>query len=140
MSNRNRAAALALAERVGDADRNECVEVLTRARALGTLSADEFEERVDRAWRSRVRADLDVLTVDLPAPAKPGRLRRRDPRHLGRRTVAFARFALPLGTVVAGALGLDAIGFDDEFVAGSFFGGVAGFVLARMGSALTRDR
>ncbi len=128
---------------MGDADRNECVEVLTEARALGTLSADEFEERVDHAWRSRVRADLDVLTVDMPVSVGT---RGRAPR--GARWVPTAstarRRALNWGVPVSGVTVLvwfiGATGGSDEAVFGGLLGGVTGVVVTRIATWATRER
>lgn len=69
--------------RVGDTERNEMAEVLTRHYSDGRLDETEFRERVDRAMRARTVGDLRGLTDDLPAlgglapaPARPPRTRR----------------------------------------------------------------
>jgi hypothetical protein len=61
--------------RVDDQQRNETVDQLSSAVATGKLSADEFEERSERALTARTRADLDVLVDDLDAalPVKRAR-------------------------------------------------------------------
>ncbi|WP_328790283.1 MULTISPECIES: DUF1707 SHOCT-like domain-containing protein [unclassified Streptomyces] len=55
--------------RASDADRDRVVERLRDAVAEGRLDMDEFEERLDAAYKSRTYAELEPLTRDLPAPA-----------------------------------------------------------------------
>jgi len=61
--------------RASDADRERVTERLRTAAGEGRLSADELEERLDRAFRARTEAELAPLTADLPAP--PAARRRR---------------------------------------------------------------
>ncbi|WP_330330646.1 DUF1707 domain-containing protein [Streptomyces sp. NBC_00536] len=62
--------------RASDADRERVVERLRDAVAEGRLDMDEFEERLEAAYRSRTYAELEPLTADLPAagqvPGVPG--------------------------------------------------------------------
>ncbi len=53
--------------RVSDADRERTVELLREHHAVGRLTAEEFHERLDRAYAARTRGDLDELLADLPA-------------------------------------------------------------------------
>ncbi|GGV33165.1 DUF1707 SHOCT-like domain-containing protein [Streptomyces spectabilis] len=53
--------------RASDADRERVAEVLREAMAEGRLDMDEFNERVDAAYRARTYGDLAPLTRDLPA-------------------------------------------------------------------------
>ncbi|MEW2529398.1 DUF1707 domain-containing protein [Streptomyces sp. NPDC047071] len=53
--------------RASDADRERVAEVLREALAEGRLDMDEFNERVDTAYRARTYGDLAPLTRDLPA-------------------------------------------------------------------------
>ncbi|MEU9377334.1 DUF1707 domain-containing protein [Streptomyces sp. NPDC048255] len=53
--------------RASDADRDRVVERLRDAVAEGRLDMEEFEERLDAAYRSRTYAELEPLTRDLPA-------------------------------------------------------------------------
>ncbi|MCY0934744.1 DUF1707 SHOCT-like domain-containing protein [Streptomyces sp. H34-S4] len=53
--------------RASDADRERVVDRLRDAVAEGRLDMDEFEERLDAAYRSRTYAELEPLTRDLPA-------------------------------------------------------------------------
>jgi hypothetical protein len=45
--------------------RESAIDRLTRAFVADEVSLDEFEERVDRAYRCRTREELDALTSDL---------------------------------------------------------------------------
>ncbi|MFD5418765.1 DUF1707 domain-containing protein [Streptomyces sp. NPDC127069] len=62
------AAAAALSMRASDADRERVVERLRDAVAEGRLDMEEFEERLEAAYKSRTYAELEPLTRDLPAP------------------------------------------------------------------------
>jgi hypothetical protein len=53
-------------ERITDADRERAIEELRGHMLLGRLTPDEFEERIGSAHAARTRADLDVLSADLP--------------------------------------------------------------------------
>lgn len=55
--------------RASDADRERVVERLRDAVAEGRLDMEEFEERLDAAYKSRTYAELEPLTRDLPASA-----------------------------------------------------------------------
>ena len=57
-----------LMTRIGVADREERVAVLTAAAASGYLSLDELVERLAAVWGSVTQADLVAVTEDLPAP------------------------------------------------------------------------
>jgi hypothetical protein len=69
-----------------DADRDEIAERLRAATADGRLTAEELEERLERAFTARTEAELAPLVADLPAAvaapaaaATPARPRRRGP-------------------------------------------------------------
>ena len=77
--------------RASDADRERSAELLRSAAAEGRLTADELEERLERAFSARTEAELTPLVADLPLAANPPapaaareRLRHRgpDPDHL----------------------------------------------------------
>lgn len=55
--------------RVGDAERQQAVSALGDHYAAGRLDQDEFDTRVQRAYASRTRVDLQGLFGDLPEPA-----------------------------------------------------------------------
>jgi hypothetical protein len=73
-----------------DRDREQAAERLRAAAAEGRLTAEELEERLERAFSARTEAELAPLVGDLPLagdPAPPpARVRRRrrgpDPDHL----------------------------------------------------------
>jgi hypothetical protein len=52
--------------RVSDAERDAVAAQLREHYAQGRLSLDELNERLDRAFASRTRADLQAVTSDLP--------------------------------------------------------------------------
>jgi hypothetical protein len=56
------------AVRVSDADRDATLRVLSEHASVGRLTLDELEERSAKALAAKTRADLAVLTRDLPAP------------------------------------------------------------------------
>src|SRR5487761_2253286 len=52
--------------RVADADREQLAEELREHMLAGRLSAEEFEDRLARAYRALTRAERDALRADLP--------------------------------------------------------------------------
>ena len=62
--------------RASHADREQVIEALKDAFVLGRLTKDEFDARTGQALAARTRAELAVLTADLPrarAASKPTR-------------------------------------------------------------------
>ena len=57
--------------RIGDAERNEISEVLSKHYSDGRLDAAEFQERLDKAMSAKTRADLAGLLDDLPSLQTP---------------------------------------------------------------------
>jgi hypothetical protein len=55
--------------RVGDAERQQAVAALGEHFAAGRLDQDEYDTRVQAAYASRTRVDLQGLFGDLPEPA-----------------------------------------------------------------------
>jgi hypothetical protein len=55
--------------RIGDAERDQAVAMLSEHFVAGRLTQDEFEERSDQATRARYTDDLTPLFEDLPDPA-----------------------------------------------------------------------
>jgi hypothetical protein len=55
--------------RVSDADREFAAAQLREHYAQGRLTLDELNERLDRAFASRTRTDLNAVTSDLPYAA-----------------------------------------------------------------------
>jgi Domain of unknown function (DUF1707) len=60
-----------------DTERERVVDALRSHAAAGRLDADELEERLERAYGARQRADLVPLTADLPVIEPPAPPRRR---------------------------------------------------------------
>lgn len=52
--------------RVGDTEREQAAAALGEHFAQGRLSVDEHDERIDRVWSARTRADLGRVFRDLP--------------------------------------------------------------------------
>ncbi|OLL74054.1 hypothetical protein Ae168Ps1_2437 [Pseudonocardia sp. Ae168_Ps1] len=94
--------------RVGGTERRAVDARLQRAHGEGRLSLEEYEERSARAWAARTRADLEPLTVDLPADTAAPTVTTAAPASRGRDllTTAARSAGGALGTValVAAAL------------------------------------
>ncbi|MEI7035013.1 DUF1707 domain-containing protein [Streptomyces pratensis] len=54
--------------RASDTERERIAELLREAVAEGRLEMDEFEQRLDTAYRARTHGELEPLVQDLPAP------------------------------------------------------------------------
>src|ERR1700732_4284006 len=54
--------------RASDAEREQIAERLREAVAEGRLDMEEFEERLDTAYKARTHGELVPLVRDLPAP------------------------------------------------------------------------
>lgn len=80
--------------RVGDAEREAAVAALGEHYVAGRITAEEHDDRITRAFRARVAADLWPLFSDLPQVAPPSPERRSSGR-------GGPRFA-PLLLVVVG--------------------------------------
>ncbi|MFF8785372.1 DUF1707 domain-containing protein [Streptomyces sp. NPDC015125] len=52
--------------RASDADRERVAEILRDAVAEGRLAMEEFDERLDTAYKARTYRELEPLTADLP--------------------------------------------------------------------------
>ena len=52
--------------RASDADRDRTAALLREHHAAGRLTADEFNERLDKAYAAKTLGDLDQLLSDLP--------------------------------------------------------------------------
>jgi len=53
--------------RASDADRDRTAALLREHHAAGRLTADEFQERLDKAYAAKTLGELDELLSDLPA-------------------------------------------------------------------------
>ncbi len=58
--------------RASDTERERITERLREAVAEGRLSMDEFNERLDAAYRARTSGDLELLVNDLPGNSRGG--------------------------------------------------------------------
>ncbi len=86
--------------RVADSDREQLADELREHMVAGRLTSDEFEERLERAYKAATRAELDAVRADLPM--SPGALalaleRRR--AHLQRRLIQESGGALGISAV-----------------------------------------
>lgn len=54
--------------RASDTERERIAELLRDAVAEGRLEMDEFEQRLDTAYKARTHGELEPLVQDLPAP------------------------------------------------------------------------
>lgn len=57
--------------RISDTEREEVVERLRGALSEGRLELEEFDERVQAAYRAKTYRDLTPLTADLPSAPVP---------------------------------------------------------------------
>jgi hypothetical protein len=53
--------------RVSDAERDRTVELLREHHAVGRITAEEYEERMNKVFAAKTRGELDELLADLPA-------------------------------------------------------------------------
>jgi hypothetical protein len=91
--------------RIGDAERNEVADTLSRHFSDGRIDEGELKERLDRAMTAKTGADLDGILSDLPALAgdvagPPVLVRRRGRRLwlvLAIALVAFVAAPLQMG-------------------------------------------
>ena len=88
--------------RASDADRERTASMLREHHAQGRLTAEEFNDRLDRVFAAKTIGELDALLADLPGidlyrlpaagirPAPPGASRSRAVRAGGGSAVAGA--------------------------------------------------
>lgn len=89
--------------RASDAERERIAEVLREAVAEGRLEMEEFDQRLDRAYRARTHGELEPLVRDLPgagsSSAAPAVVRPRSgsaarwPERIGRPATSGGAFA-----------------------------------------------
>jgi Domain of unknown function (DUF1707) len=92
--------------RASDAEREAVVEALRAHAAAGRLDPDELEQRIERTYAARTRADLVPVVADLPesGPRRPSDDERRQGesgRHEPRRALALVPIALVALVLVA---------------------------------------
>ena len=102
--------------RASDEDRDRTVSLLREHHAAGRLTAEEFNERIDKAYEAKTVGELDELMTDLPGIdlyrlpdaalpryRGPGQARSRRPRAAGcRQWQVLAGLAGGLGVVAVG--------------------------------------
>ena len=85
--------------RASQANREDVIEALKAAYAVGRLTEDEFEARVGQAFASRTYADLAAITADIPAgPVAAQHARMPD------RVVAWGTGAIIAAAALGGAV------------------------------------
>lgn len=57
--------------RASDAERERIAEILREAVAEGRLEMEEFDQRLDRAYKARTHGELEPLVRDLPGVGSP---------------------------------------------------------------------
>jgi hypothetical protein len=89
--------------RIGTAEREQAVQLLTEHLAAGRLELAEFEERVDSVYAARTDSELAALFRDLPGPipAPAGYPVGPSPRRLPRRPILLLLVVLLLFLLVA---------------------------------------
>jgi hypothetical protein len=92
-----------------DADRERIAERLRGAAAEGRLTAEELEERLERAFSGRSEAELEPLIADLPAAA--GAAPRREGRRRGRRLDDHARAYVAVSLLLVSIWALTGAGY-----------------------------
>ncbi|MCG7528200.1 DUF1707 domain-containing protein [Streptomyces sp. OfavH-34-F] len=79
--------------RASDAERERVAEILREALAEGRLEMEEFEQRLDGAYKARTHGELEPLVRDLPAVGTPAAV----PDAVRPRTGSAARWADRVG-------------------------------------------
>lgn len=110
--------------RVGDAERNEVVELLGSHFAAGRLDHAEFERRANTALTAVTRRDLGQLLHDLPAAPAPQPTPPKPHSSLSRSALAtFLALGLIMGIPVLLLMLLGSLMFGAHVTAFSLFGG-----------------
>ena len=111
--------------RIGDEERDECVDALNEHHARGRLSVDELDRRQRAALDAVTDADLSALLLDLPhttglrTPVAAAQdWWSLDPKVRAGRMARWA--AAPFSLVVGGVVVASTVNYDDErnFVTG----------------------
>lgn len=83
------------------ADREHAIDTLKAAFVQGRLAKGEFDARLGRALQSRTRADLAVVTADLPPAPKPARPPARAPSPGGKPVARPSRVIMAATVIYA---------------------------------------
>src|SRR4051794_32382258 len=114
-----------IAVRIGDEERDDCVNALNEHHARGRLSVEELDRRLRAALEAVTDADLSALLLDLPHPTSPRTpvvpaqdWWSLDPNVRAGRMARWA--AAPFSLVVGGVMVASTVNYNDErnFVAG----------------------
>lgn len=108
----------ALDLRIGDADRQPVTRQLAEALALGYLTMQEYEGRLDRALQAQRATDLRELTKDLP---QHWPTQRTGYRPAARQGAATRGVRIHLGLYLAAALGALAVWLMVALVSGTWY-------------------
>jgi hypothetical protein len=103
------------ASRASDQDRDDAVELLIEAYAVGRLSREELDDRATAAYSAKTRGELFDVTADLPLPGvraglpsdSAGVPRGGGGRLIGHMILTF--FVLVLAARLAGLVTVDAV-------------------------------
>jgi Domain of unknown function (DUF1707) len=118
--------------RIGDAEREACVEALVDHHVLGRLTTTEFQRRQDASMNATTAADLALLLADLPANVPSARTLTHPAAEGQQRLKRAAKVLGPIGAVTATAV----IATDQLGVIGE--GGVVAALLAGAVGYLSR--
>ena len=88
--------------RASDADRERVIDTLKAAYVYGLVTKDEFDARASQAFASRTRAELTLVTADLPAGQQPPWLARARGHALAGANVRPSDRAIMATAIVAG--------------------------------------
>jgi len=104
--------------RVGDTDREKTANLLGQGLAQGYLAMQEYETRLQAAFAANTRAELGLLTTDLPVD----RLKRNDPRRRqARRRAARRGMHIHLGGYLAMGVTVLAVWLAVGLTAGAWY-------------------
>lgn len=121
--------------RVGDAEREGCVQALIEHHVAGALTVDELTERQSLAYGATTVGQLRALTADLPSSR---RHRGVSPAGIHRGALSAARIAPSLAPPLAiigfpaAANQLLGLHYDDRGYAFAVATGLVGYVFARL--------
>jgi hypothetical protein len=76
-------------QRISDAEREIAIQQLQVGHSEGRLNIDEFNTRLDAAYRARTHGEIIPLVADLPRPKNSSRTPAKARRRLRRRAVNF---------------------------------------------------
>jgi len=87
--------------RASDAERSHVADLLSQHFGQGRLDTTEFDDRLGRAMKAKVRSELTELLADLPPVNPEASVPARPHRHSLLLTIALCALVLALATSVA---------------------------------------